>query len=100
MINEIVERRNLNDAYLRVYGNKGSAGIDNIDVNQLGSHLRDYGSVYIEQIRSGTYQVNPILGVEIPKDNGKKRLLGIPTVVDRVIQQSIVQVLQPIFDER
>jgi group II intron reverse transcriptase/maturase len=81
-----------------VYRNKGSAGVDKVHINELKSTLQCYAKQYISQIERKTYQVSPILGVEIPKSNGKKRLLGIPTVVDRVFQQALHQVLQPIFE--
>tara|TARA_B100000745_G_scaffold299341_1_gene249955 strand:- start:90 stop:1364 length:1275 start_codon:yes stop_codon:yes gene_type:complete len=99
MIEKVITKTNLNAAYLQVYRNKGGAGIDGKTVNDLHSHLQNQNKLYIEQIQSGTYQVSPILGVEIPKPNGKKRLLGIPTVVDRVFQQALHQVLQPIFED-
>ena len=102
MIKQLAERlisqQNLNRAYLKVYRNKGIGGTDGIDTEQLKDHLQTYGQLYIQQIVNGKYQVNPILGIEIPKSNGKTRLLGIPTVVDRVFQQALHQVLQPIFE--
>ena len=98
MIKQVTSKENLNAAYLQVYRNKGAAGIDNIQVTELKSILQTHGKQYNEQIERGTYQVSPILGVEIPKSNGKTRLLGIPTVVDRVYQQALHQVLQPIFE--
>lgn len=98
MIKQVTSNKNLNDAYARVYRNKGSAGVDKVHINELKSTLQIYGKQYISQIERKTYQVSPILGVEIPKSNGKKRLLGIPTVVDRVFQQALHQVLQPIFE--
>ena len=98
MIKQITSKRNLNEAYFRVYRNKGAAGIDGIRVTELKSHLKAYGKGYNEQIEREAYQVSPILGVEIPKSNGKTRLLGIPTAIDRVYQQALHQVLQPIFE--
>ena len=98
MIEKLTERNNLNAAYKRVIGNKGVAGVDGLSVQDLSPHLRQHNTSYIEQIHAGKYQVSPILGVEIPKPNGKKRLLGIPTVVDRVFQQALHQVLQPVFE--
>ena len=84
MIKQILSKTNLNQAYLQVYRNKGAAGVDRVQVTELKSVLEAYGKQNIEQIERETYQVSPILGVEIPKINGKTRLLGIPTVVDRV----------------
>src|SRR5680860_886316 len=98
MIKQLTSKKNLNEAYERVYRNKGSAGIDNVHITELKSILQTQGKRYIVQIERETYQVSPILGVEIPKSNGKKRLLGIPTVVDRVFQQALHQVLQPVFE--
>lgn len=72
MIKRIVERENLNKAYLRVYRNKGSAGIDQIEIKDLKVHLSQKSTEYIKQIESGNYQVSPILGKEIPKRNGKQ----------------------------
>ena len=83
---------------MQVYHNKGAAGIDGMPVTNLKENLQNHGKQYTEQIEQGVYQVSPILGVEIPKSNGKTRLLGIPTVVDRVFQQALHQVLQPIFE--
>ena len=98
MIAELTSKRNLNLAYKQVYRNKGVGGVDEMGVAQLKSHLQANGVKYIEQIRVGDYQPSPILGIEIPKRNGKTRLLGIPTVTDRLFQQAMHQVLQPIFE--
>lgn len=98
MIEQLTSKKNLNEAYLQVYRNKGAAGVDRFQVTELKSILRTRGKRYIRQIEREAYQVSPILGVEIPKSNGKSRLLGVPTVVDRVFQQALHQVLQPIFE--
>ena len=98
MIKQLTSKRNLNEAYLQVYRNKGAAGVDNIQVTELKSILQTHGNKYCKHLERETYQVSAILGVEIPKSNGKTRLLGIPTVVDRVYQQALHQVLQPIFE--
>ena len=98
MIKHLTSKKNLNEAYLRVYGNKGSGGVDGIQVTELKSILQAHGKHYNEQIERGSYQVSPIKGVAIPKRNGKTRLLGIPIVVDRFYQQALHQVLQPIFE--
>lgn len=98
MIKQLTTKRNLNEAYLQVYRNKGAAGVDGVQVTELKEHLQLHSKGYTEQIEKGHYQVSPILGVEIPKSNGKTRLLGIPTVTDRVFQQALHQVLQPIFE--
>jgi group II intron reverse transcriptase/maturase len=98
MIKQVTSKRNLHEAYLQVYRNKGAAGVDGVQVTELQTHLQANGKHYIEQIENGNYQPSPILGVEIPKSNGKTRLLGISTVVDRLFQQALHQVLQPIFE--
>ena len=98
MIKQLTSKQNLNEAYLRVYRNKGAGGVDNIQVTELKSILSTHGKHYTDQIERETYQVSPILGVEIPKSNGKTRLLGIPTAIDRVYQQALHQVLQPVFE--
>lgn len=98
MIKQLTSKKNLNEAYLQVYRNKGAGGIDGIQVTELLSILQVTGVHLNEQIERATYQVSPIKGVEIPKSNGKTRLLGIPTVVDRFYQQALHQVLQPIFE--
>lgn len=99
MLEHLTSKKNLNEAYQRVYRNKGASGVDKIQVTELKALLKTHGKRYNEQIARETYQASPILGVEIPKSNGKTRLLGIPTVVDRVYQQALHQVLQPIFEE-
>ena len=98
MIKEITNRENLNKAYLQVYRNKGAAGVDEVQVSELQELLQTHKEQYIEQIENGSYQTSPILGVEIPKSKGKTRLLGIPTAIDRLFQQALHQVLQPIFE--
>ncbi|WP_026814189.1 group II intron reverse transcriptase/maturase [Arenibacter certesii] len=98
MIKRLTSKKNLNDAYLQVFRNKGGAGVDGVSVMELKSLLRTHAKRYTQQIERESYQVSPILGIEIPKSNGKKRMLGIPTVVDRVFQQALHQVLQPIFE--
>ena len=98
MIKQLTSKKNLNDAYWQVYRNKGAAGVDRLSVTELKFQLQTHSKRYIQQIERESYQVAPILGVEIPKSNGKKRLLGIPTVVDRVFQQALHQVLQPVFE--
>ena len=98
MIKQLTSKKNLNEAYLQVYRNKGAAGVDHVHITELKSILKAHGKQYINQIERETFQVSPILGVEIPKSNGKTRLLGIPTVIDRVFQQALHQVLQPVFE--
>lgn len=98
LLEEILHRDNLNLAYKRVKANKGSHGIDGMTVNELLPYLKENGAQLRQSILEGTYRPRPVRRVEIPKPDGGKRLLGIPTVVDRVIQQAIAQILTPIFE--
>lgn len=99
LMEAILARNNLFLALERVVKNKGSAGIDNMPVTELRTHLKENWPKIKESILEGSYRPKPIKRVEIPKPNGKGvRLLGIPTVVDRLIQQATLQVLSPIFD--
>ena len=100
LLEQILSPANLNAAYKQVLRNKGSAGIDRMDCDRLLGYLLEHKDVLTESIRQRTYRPNPVRRVEIPKDNGKKRLLGIPTVVDRMIQQAIAQVLTPIYERQ
>ncbi len=100
LLDEILSRNNLNDAYLQVYRNKGAAGVDGVTIDDFKAHLRENREKLIQQIRDRKYKPQPVKRVEIPKDNGKMRQLGIPTVVDRVIQQAIAQVLTPIYEQQ
>ena len=94
----ILTRNNLNQAYLQVVRNKGAAGVDGMTYDQLLPHLKEHREELLTKLHDGTYSPQPVLRVEIPKPNGGVRKLGIPTVIDRMIQQAINQVLQPIFD--
>ena len=95
----VVERKNMMAALRRVEANKGSAGIDNMKVESLRAYLREHWPRIKEQLLSGRYVPSPVLRVEIPKPDGKgMRQLGIPTVLDRLIQQALHQVMLPVFD--
>jgi len=98
VIRQITNKENLNRAFLQVKRNKGAGGVDQIQVTDLKQVLRQNALKMLQDLVNGSYQVSPILGVEIPKSNDKMRLPGIPTVVDRVIQQAVCQVLQPVFE--
>jgi len=98
MIEEILSRGNMLSALARVEANKGSHGVDGMSVKDLRRHIVQNWQVIRESIRNGTYAPSPVRRVEIPKPNGGTRLLGIPTVTDRLIQQAITQVLTPVFD--
>ena len=100
MLEYILTPDNLNRAYRQVKANKGSGGIDRMGVEELLPYLRDHKEEITESLIRGTYVPNPVRRVEIPKEEGKTRPLGIPTVVDRVIQQSIAQVLSLVYEPR
>jgi RNA-directed DNA polymerase len=90
----------MNEAYLRVFRNKGASGVDGVTVGELKQYLKENKDELRQRIRTRKYQPQAALRVEIPKENGKMRKLGIPTVVDRVVQQAIHQVLSPIFEKQ
>src|SRR6266702_3212746 len=99
IMEEVCEQRNLKEALRQVMGNKGSAGIDRMMVDQLGDYLKQHWPVIREQLLNGTYEPKPVRRVGIPKpDGGGVRKLGIPTVLDRFIQQAVMQVLQRRWD--
>ena len=101
LLEQILDRDNMNLAYKKVKSNKGAGGIDGMKVDELQQHLKENGKQLVQAIKDGKYRPNPVRRVEIPKEErGKVRKLGIPTVVDRVIQQAIVQVLTPIFEKQ
>ena len=98
MMEEIVERENLKEALRRVKANKGGPGVDGITCDQLDDHLSQHWPAIREQLLSGTYTPQPVKRVEIPKPDGGVRKLGIPTALDRFIQQAVMQVLQRQWD--
>ena len=99
LIEQVVQRENLLAAYERVRANKGAAGVDGMSVDDLADFCREHWPRIREQLLGGTYVPQPVRKVEIPKPDGKGvRMLGIPTVLDRLIQQALLQVLTPIFD--
>jgi len=99
LLEKILERNNLNQAYLKVVKKKGAAGVDGMTVEQMLPYLQQNKGELLAKIKSGKYKPAPVKRVEIPKPDGGKRKLGIPTVIDRMIQQAIVQILQPIFEK-
>ena len=99
LMEEVCERSNCEQALARVKSNKGSAGIDGMTVEQLPDYLKKHWPTIREQLLSGTYKPQPVKRVEIPKPDGGVRQLGIPTVVDRFIQQAVMQVLQRRWDQ-
>ena len=98
LLEKILNRDNMNIAYKRVCANKGAGGVDEVTVEQLGDYIRENWDGIREQIRAREYKPRPVRRVEIPKPNGGVRKLGIPTVMDRVIQQGIVQVISPMCE--
>jgi group II intron reverse transcriptase/maturase len=101
LMERILHPDNMNDAYKKVKSNKGAGGVDGMDVDELLSYLKENQSQLIQKLKAGKYKPNPVRRAEIPKeDSDKTRSLGIPTVVDRVIQQAIAQILSPIFEEQ
>lgn len=90
---------NIDDAIDKVKANKGSAGIDGMDTSDLDAYMDEHREELIQSVRDGSYKPQPVKRVYIPKPNGKKRPLGIPTVVDRVIQQAVADILSEEFDE-
>jgi group II intron reverse transcriptase/maturase len=98
MIERVLHPRNMQRALQQVIANKGSAGVDGMNVQELSDYLRKEKTRLYSSIKERCYLPQPILGVEIPKGNGKTRLLGIPTVTDRVLQQAVSQVLMPHYE--
>lgn len=98
LMEEILSKDNLNQAYLQVVRNKGASGIDEMTCEEVKEYLKVHGNEIRNQILSRKYQPLPVKRVEIPKPNGGIRKLGVPTVVDRIIQQAMVQKLSPIFE--
>ena len=98
LLDKILDRDNLNQAYKRVVKNGGAAGVDDMTVDEMLPYLRKHREEIIASIREGWYKPKPVKRVEIPKPDGGVRQLGIPTVIDRMIQQAVMQVLQPIFE--
>ena len=100
LLERILSRDNLNRAYRRVKANKGASGVDGMTVDEALPWLKEHREELLESIRNGKYKPSPVRRVEIPKDNGGVRKLGIPTVIDRIIQQAIAQVLTPIYEPK
>lgn len=100
LLEQILAKENLNKAYKKVCQNKGVAGVDGITVEEVADYIKENKDRIAGKIRKRQYKPQPVKRVQIPKENGQKRNLGIPTVMDRIIQQAIVQVLTPIFEEQ
>ena len=100
LLEKVLDDSNLYEAYKQVYRNKGASGIDGVSVEELEQYMKVHKEEIKEQIRTRKYKPSPVRRVYIPKENGDKRKLGMPTVVDRLIQQAIVQVLSPIYEQQ
>jgi len=98
LMERICSRANLNQAYKRVRANKGVPGVDGMTASDFKGTSSAYKEQWVQSLLDGSYQPQAVKGVKIPKPNGGERQLGIPTVSDRVVQQAILQVLQPTFD--
>ena len=99
LIEVIMSKENLNRAYKKVVENKGAGGIDEMTVKELGDYIRENKDSIVNSLRNRTYMPKPVRRVYIPKSNGKKRPLGIPTVLDRTIQQAIAQPISDIYEK-
>lgn len=100
LLERILEKENLNKAYKHVKENKGAPGVDGVTVDEAYTFIVENKEKLLHQMRKRTYKPQPVRRVQIPKENGKMRNLGIPTVFDRIIQQAMVQALSPIFEEQ
>jgi len=101
LLEQILQSDNLNKAYKKVKSNKGAGGVDGMGVDELLTFLKDNQKLLIQKLKDGKYKPNPVRRVEIPKETkGETRKLGVPTVVDRVFQQAITQVLSPMYEEQ
>ncbi len=100
LMEQVVGEENLERALRAVKRKRGAAGIDKMTTEELEPHFRRHGTEIRAKLVSGRWTPSPVRRVEIPKPSGGKRQLGIPTVIDRLVQQALLQVLQPIFDPR
>ncbi|MGH7411147.1 MAG: reverse transcriptase domain-containing protein [Candidatus Methylomirabilis sp.] len=98
LLEEVCQRDNLNQAYRRVKSNKGAPGVDGMTLQDLAAWIKQHKEALIASLLDGSYQPQPVRRVDIPKPGGGMRQLGIPTVVDRLVQQAILQVLEPLLD--
>jgi len=100
LMERICDSANLNQAYRKVKTNRGAPGVDGITIERVNSYIHEHREEIVQSLLEGSYKPNMIRGVQIPKVDGSKRQLGIPTVLDRVIQQAILQILEPIFEPK
>ena len=99
LIEVVLSKENLNRAYKKIVANRGAGGVDGVTVEELGSYIRENREKIVTSLRNRTYIPKPVRRVYIPKDNGKQRPLGIPTALDRTIQQAIAQPISDIYEE-
>ena len=99
LLEQVLSKENMHKAYKAVWKNQGSAGVDGMGLEDLLFHLAKHWEETKTRLLQGNYYPGPVLGISIDKENGGKRLLGIPTVVDRLVQQAIHQVLSPVWDK-
>lgn len=100
LLEKVLSKENLNKAYKQVYKNNGASGVDGITIDELFLYIKEHQDEILWKIRNRKYNPQPVKRVYIPKENGKLRKLGIPCVIDRVLQQAIVQVLTPMYEEQ
>ena len=98
IMEQVCREANLNQAYKKVRANNGAPGVDGMTIKALRGHVQKYRHEILSSLLDGSYQAQMVRGVKIPKPNGGERQLGMPTVLDRVVQQAIVQVIEPMFD--
>ena len=98
ILSKILDKENLNRAYKRVKANKGAPGVDGMTIEAALPWLKEHNHELVERIRKGKYTPSPVRRVEIPKPDGGIRKLGIPTVIDRIVQQAMLQQLMPIYE--
>ena len=98
LLGKILDKDNLNRAFKRVKANKGAPGIDGMTIDETLMYLREHNHEIVDRIRKGHYTPSPVRRVEIPKPDGGVRKLGIPTIIDRTIQQAIAQQMIPIYE--
>jgi len=98
LLEEVCQLDNLNQAYRRVKANQGAPGVDGMTVDELPAWFGQHEQKFLAAVRDGSYEPQPVRGVQIPKPGGGMRQLGIPTVIDRLVQQAILQVLEPLLD--
>ena len=98
LLEQILTKESLNKAYKKVYQNKGVAGVDGVTVDEIAEYIKENKERITDKIRKRRYKPQPVKRVQIPKENGKKRNLGIPTVMDRIIQQAVIKALEYLND--